>query len=237
MITIRPSAERGHVDHGWLDTRHTFSFAGYHDPRHMGFGVLRVINQDRVQPGQGFGTHGHRDMEVLSYVVSGALEHRDSMGHGSIIRPGEVQLMSAGTGVTHSEFNPSREETTEFLQIWILPRQTGTAPRYEQREFSLEGLDGELRLLTSPDGREGSLRIGQDATVSTGRLAAGESLPLRLSEGRSGWVQVIRGRLDLNGIALAAGDGAALVDEPSLLFQAMEDAEILVFDLPEVPHE
>lgn len=237
MITVRPSAERGRFDHGWLDTRHTFSFADYHDPEQMGFGVLRVINQDVVQPRKGFGTHGHQEMEIVSYVLSGALEHRDSMGNGSKIRPGDVQLMSAGTGVTHSEFNPSANQATEFLQIWILPRERGTAPRYDQKTFAPEEFDDRLRLVVSPDGREGSLRIGQSAEIRAGRLPAGGSLRLTLAAGRSGWIQVVKGELEIAGTPLSAGDGAAISAEPHLLLQALTDTELLSFDLPEVNHD
>jgi redox-sensitive bicupin YhaK (pirin superfamily) len=234
MMTIRRSAERGHGDHGWLDTRHTFSFADYHDEAHMGFGPLRVINEDRVAPGQGFGTHGHRDMEIVSYVLEGELAHRDSMGTGSVIRPGEVQRMSAGTGVRHSEENPSRERPVHFLQIWIVPDRAGHAPSYEQRAFPEAERRGRLRLVASPDGAEGSVRLHQDARLFAGLLGAGERAALPLAGGRSAWVQVARGAVSVNGQALAAGDGAALTGEAAVEVAGAGEgiAELLVFDLP-----
>jgi quercetin 2,3-dioxygenase len=233
MITIRPAAERGHFDHGWLDTRHTFSFADYHDPRHMGFGALRVINEDRVQPAQGFGTHPHLDMEILSYVLEGELAHRDSMGNGSVIRPGELQRMTAGTGVRHSEQNASRERPVHFLQIWILPDRRGLAPGYEQRPFPEAERRGRLRLIASPDGAEGSLTIHQDVRVHATLLAEGEPVRLELAPGRRAWVQVARGAVTVNGQPLAAGDGAALTDERAvqLVGAVGETSEALVFDL------
>jgi redox-sensitive bicupin YhaK (pirin superfamily) len=232
MITVRRSQDRGQYDHGWLDTRHTFSFAGYHDPRHMGFRVLRVINEDRVRPGQGFGTHPHRDMEIVSYVLSGALEHRDSMGNGSTIRPGEVQRMSAGTGVLHSEFNPSASEPVHFLQIWILPERPGLAPGYEQKRFPDEEKRGRLRLLASSDGRDGSVTIHQDARILAAALEDGEEVRHALAPGRHAWVQVTRGEVELGGERLAAGDGAALSGEAAATVRGRSTAEVLLFDLP-----
>ncbi|GEJ56730.1 pirin family protein [Anaeromyxobacter diazotrophicus] len=233
MITVRRADERGHAEHGWLDSRHTFSFADYHDPAHMGFSDLRVINEDRVEPGQGFGTHGHRDMEIISYVLEGELSHRDSMGTGSVIRPGEVQRMSAGTGVRHSEQNPSRERPVHFLQIWILPDRAGHTPSYEQKAFPEAERRGRLRLVASPDGAEGSLTIHQDARMYAGLLAEGEQARLPLAEGRQAWVQLARGELSVNGQALRAGDGAALTGEAAveLAGRGAAPAEVLVFDL------
>jgi len=233
MITIRRAEERGHADHGWLDTRHTFSFADYHDPAHMGFGDLRVINEDRVQPGAGFPTHGHRDMEIISYVLEGELAHRDSLGNGSTIRPGEVQRMSAGTGVRHSEMNASASQPVHFLQIWILPSQRGLAPGYEQRAFPSEERRGRLRLVASPDGRDGSVTVHQDARLSIALLADGERVRHELASGRRGWVHVARGELTVNGSRLRAGDGAAVEDEVALEIEGTSTpaAEVLVFDL------
>jgi len=231
MISLRPSAERGHFDHGWLDTRHTFSFADYRDPRFMGFRSLRVVNEDRVAPGQGFGTHPHRDMEIVTYVLEGGLSHRDSMGNGSTIRPGDVQRMSAGTGVTHSEFNASRHEPVHFLQIWILPARAGLAPGYEQTRFKDLETRGRLRLVASPDGADGSVTVNQDARIYATRLRAGEEVVHRLAPGRHAWVQVARGAVDLSGRPLSAGDGAALSDEPEVVLRGVEEAEVLVFDL------
>lgn len=231
MITIRKADARGRYDHGWLDTRHTFSFADYHDPRHMGFRDLRVVNEDRVVPGEGFGTHPHRDMEILTYVLEGALAHRDSLGNGSTIRPGEVQRMSAGTGVRHSEYNASRDAPVHFLQIWIRPDRAGHAPSYEQRAFPAAERRGGLRLLASPDGADGSLTIHQDVRVLGALLAAGQEATLALAPGRHAWVQVAGGEVDVNGTSLAAGDGAALSDEPQVSLRARADAEVLVFDL------
>lgn len=231
MITVRKAADRGGGDHGWLDTRHTFSFADYHDPAQMGFRGLRVINEDRVKPGRGFPTHGHRDMEILSYVLAGALEHEDSMGTGSVIRPGDVQRMSAGTGVMHSEFNPSRTEPVHFLQIWILPGTRGLEPSYEQKHFPEAEKRGRLRLIASRDGRDGSVTIHHDASVYAAVLAPGERVALALADGRHAWVQVARGAVTLNGEMLGAGDGAALSREPALTLVAAEPAEALVFDL------
>jgi quercetin 2,3-dioxygenase len=232
MITLRKADERGHADHGWLNTYHTFSFAGYQDPRHMGFRSLRVINEDRVQPGQGFGTHGHKDMEIISYVLEGALEHRDSMGNGTIIRPGDVQRMSAGTGVRHSEFNASDREVVHFLQVWLLPAREGIAPGYEQKAFGPEQKEGRLRLVASPDGREGSVTIHADALIYAGQFDRDASADLWLEDGRHAWVHVARGRARVNGQELAAGDGAALSGEPSVRIEGIDASEVLVFDLP-----
>ena len=231
MITIRKSDDRGRADHGWLDSRHTFSFADYHDPEQMGFRTLRVINEDRVEPGQGFGTHPHRDMEILSYVLEGALEHKDSMGTSSTIRPGEVQRMTAGTGVLHSEYNPSRKEPVHFLQIWIFPEKKSLKPGYEQKAFPDAERKNRLRLVASRDGRDGSLTIHQDAELYTTLLSRGESVSHPLKAGRFAWVQVARGAATLNGKPLATGDGAAVSGEKSLELKATADAEVLMFDL------
>ena len=231
MIVIRPAAERGHADHGWLDTRHTFSFASYHDPGHMGFRSLRVINEDRVKPGEGFGTHGHRDMEILTWVLEGALGHKDSMGNGSVIRPGDLQRMSAGTGVTHSEFNPSREAGVHFLQIWLLPRERGLPPGYEEKHFTQEARRGRLRLIAAGDGRDGAVTIHQDADLWTALLQPGDSVRHALAPGRYAWFHVARGAVSLNGSTLGAGDGAAVSDEAVLEITAAARAEVIVFDL------
>lgn len=231
MMTIRPSAERGHADHGWLDTCHTFSFADYYDPRHMGFRDLRVINEDRVQPGRGFGTHSHRDMEILTYVLEGALEHRDSMGNESVIRPGEIQRLSAGTGLTHSEYNHADTERVHFLQMWILPRARGLTPGYEQRAFAEADSRGRLLLVAAADGRQGAVTLHQDAELWVTRLARGERVAHPLRPGRHAWVQVARGAVTVNGRPLEAGDGAALSDEPEARIAASEAAEVLLFDL------
>ena len=232
-MEVRRSEERGLAEHGWLKSFHTFSFADYHDPRHMGFGPLRVINEDRVQPGQGFGTHGHRDMEIISYVLEGGLAHKDSMGNGSVIRPGDVQRMSAGTGVRHSEFNASKTEPVHLLQIWIEPARTGIAPGYEQKTFAEATRRGRLRLIAAPDGRDGAVTIHQDATVYATNLDRGERVQHTLAPGRLAWLQVARGALLLNGERLAQGDGAAIQSEPTLTIEALEPAEALLFDLPD----
>jgi redox-sensitive bicupin YhaK (pirin superfamily) len=232
MMTLRPAEARGHAQHGWLDSHHTFSFADYHDPEQMGFRSLRVINDDRVQPGQGFGTHPHRDMEILSYVLEGGLEHRDSMGTGSVIRPGDVQRMSAGTGVLHSEFNASKSEPVHFLQIWVLPGKKGIAPSYEQKAFGPEEKQGRLRVVASPDARDGSVTIHSDAVVHAGIFAAGEASELLLAPGRHAWVHVARGNVRVNGRNLGVGDGAAISDEPAVRVEGVDDGEVLVFDLP-----
>jgi hypothetical protein len=231
MIAIRPAAERGHADHGWLDTSHTFSFASYFDPAHMGFRDLRVINEDRVAGGTGFGTHPHRDMEIVTYVLSGALEHRDSMGGASILRPGDVQHMSAGTGVTHSEINASPVEPVHLLQIWLKPERTGLAPEYQERTFSTQERTNVLRPIVARDRRDGALPIHQDAAIYASILDAGSSVTHVLSAGRHGWLQVARGAVTLNGARLAAGDGAAVSGEPALEIAATEPSEILLFDL------
>ena len=232
MITLRPGSERGLADHGWLRSFHTFSFADYFDPAHMGFRALRVINEDRVAPGKGFGTHGHRDMEIISYVLEGALAHKDSMGTGSVIRPGDVQRMSAGTGVTHSEMNGSKTEGVHFLQIWIIPERQGIAPGYEQKTFSDDDKRGRLRLVASPDGRDGSVTIHSDQRLYAGILDEGASASLALDEGRHAWVHVAKGAARVNGHDLAAGDAAALTDEPIVTVEGvMGGGEVLVFDL------
>ena len=231
MITVRKAGERGHADHGWLDSRHTFSFADYHDPAHMGFRALRVINEDRVAPGQGFGRHSHRDMEIISYVLDGALEHRDSMGTGAVIQPGDVQRMSAGTGVTHSEYNASRQAPVHFLQIWLLPNRRGVAPSYEQKTFSAEDKRGRLRLVASPDGADSSVTIHSDARVYAGVFDAGASAEHALAPGRHAWVHVVRGTARINGIALAAGDAVALTEERTVRIEGIDAGEVLVFDL------
>jgi len=233
MIEIRHAGERGTAKLGWLDSRHTFSFGDYHDPRYMGFGPLRVINEDRVRQGRGFDTHGHRDMEIVSYVLEGALEHKDSIGTGSVIRPGDVQRMSAGTGVRHSEFNPSPNEPVHFLQIWLQPDREGITPSYEQKNFTDDDKRGRLRLVASPDGRDGSVVIHQDAAIYASLLNDDEQVTHTLRPGRKGWVQVARGAVEVNGEVLGAGDGAAIADETRLIFTARsDDAEFLLFDLP-----
>jgi redox-sensitive bicupin YhaK (pirin superfamily) len=232
MMTIRSADERGHANHGWLDTHHTFSFADYHDPRWMGFRVLRVLNEDRVQPGAGFPPHGHRDMEILTYVLDGALAHEDSSGGGGVIRPGDMQRMSAGTGVRHSEFNASDREPVHFLQIWILPARRGIAPGYEQHTYPLAERRGRLRLVAAPDGSAGACTIAQDAWVYATVLEAGETVAHALQDGRHAWVHMARGTATLNGTPLADGDGAALSDEPRVTIVGRGPAELLLFDLP-----
>lgn len=231
MITIRKSEDRGHFDHGWLDTYHTFSFADYHDPRHVHFRALRVLNEDRVAPGQGFGMHPHRDMEIITYVVSGALEHRDSMGHGAVIRPDEIQAMTAGTGVHHSEFNASQSESVHLLQIWVLPRQHGLRPEYRQRRFDRSAARGTPQLLISPDGRDGSLSVHQDVTMLRILLPAGSIHCQSLGKGRNLWVQMIAGRIELAGTRLQAGDGAAVSGEPNVDLRALDEVHALLFEL------
>ncbi len=231
MITLRPSNERGHADHGWLDTRHTFSFADYHDPRHMHFRSLRVINEDHIAAGMGFGMHPHRDMEIFSYVVSGALQHRDSMGNGRVLQPGQIQLMSAGSGVLHSEFNPSAAESTHILQIWIFPERKNLTPGYTEWHPSEASEALEKALVISPDGAEDSAVIHQDARIWRIRLEAGNSTRHALADGRGAWLQVIKGAATLNGVRLSAGDGAAAENEPSLEIVATEPLEALLFDL------
>jgi redox-sensitive bicupin YhaK (pirin superfamily) len=231
MKSVRKAADRGHARHGWLESFHTFSFADYHDPAHMGFRSLRVINEDRVQPGQGFGRHSHRDMEIVTYVIEGALEHADSLGTGSVIRPGDVQRMSAGTGVAHSEYNHSKSELVHFLQIWILPERGGIEPSYEQKSFPESERAGRLRLVGSRDGRDGSVRIHQDAALYLGLLAPGQSAAHELAPDRHAWVQVVRGSLSLGGTPLAAGDGVAISGETRVELSAREPSEVLLFDL------
>jgi redox-sensitive bicupin YhaK (pirin superfamily) len=233
MIDLRPAAERGRADFGWLDSRHTFSFGDFYDPKHMGFGPLRVINEDRVKPGAGFDTHGHRDMEIISYVLEGALEHKDSIGTGSVIRPGEVQIMSAGTGIRHSEFNHSKTEPVHFLQIWVLPNRQGLAPRYDQKAFPASGKRGQLRLVGSSDGRDGSILIHQDVDIYDAILGSGKTVTHPLAPGRKGWVQVVRGAVDVSGHAAGAGDGVAIEGESNLRVTSRADeSEFLLFDLP-----
>jgi redox-sensitive bicupin YhaK (pirin superfamily) len=231
MIRVRKAAERGHFDHGWLDTYHTFSFGDYYDPAQMGFRSLRVINDDRVHPGQGFGMHGHRDMEIITYVLDGALAHRDSLGNGSVLRPGELQHMTAGTGVRHSEFNPADREWVHLYQIWLLPERAGLKPGYEQKAFPEEERQGALRLVASPTGERGSLTIRQDARIYLATLRAGEAVAYALNPGRHAWLQVLRGQAALNGRPLAAGDGAAVSAEEKLEIRGRDDAEVMLFDL------
>src|SRR3954462_7195748 len=232
MEQIRRSGERGHANHGWLDSYHSFSFADYHDPRHMGYGPLRVINEDRVQPGEGFGTHGHRDMEIISYVLEGALSHQDSMGTKATLRPGDIQVMSAGTGVRHSEFNGDPREKVHFLQMWIEPDKAGTQPRYADRTIPLAEKLNRLRLPRSRDGRDGSLPIHQDASVYATVVEPGHSLKLDLNPGRAAWVHVARGELQVNGQSLKTGDGAALTEEQAVeLVGTKAQGEAIIFDL------
>ena len=231
MIAIRKGESRGRTKTGWLDSRHSFSFGHYYDPAHMGFGPLRVINEDRVAPGAGFPTHAHEDMEILSYVLAGALEHKDSMGTGSIIRPGDVQRTSAGTGITHSEFNPSRSEPVHLLQIWIFPEQLGLKPSYEQKTFPEGARRGRLRLVASSDAREGSLTIHQDVDLYASVLETGERVTHTLSQGRHAWLQVTRGAVSLNGQAVGAGDGGAVSNERALEIRGDVPSELLLFDL------
>ena len=231
MLTVRRAAERGHANHGWLDSFHTFSFANYYDPAHMGFGALRVINDDRIAAGRGFGTHGHRDMEIITYVLDGAIAHKDSMGSGSTILPGNVQRMSAGRGVMHSEFNPSPDTQTHMLQIWIEPNVAGIAPEYEEREFSDAQKRGRLQALVSADGVDGSMKIHQDARLYAGLFDGAESATLELAAGRRAWVHVARGGIVVNGVELAAGDAAAITGADRVELSGGKNAEVLVFDL------
>ncbi|HEY9627054.1 MAG TPA: pirin family protein [Coleofasciculaceae cyanobacterium] len=232
MITLRPAQERGSAYFGWLDSRHTFSFGNYYDPSHMGFADLRVINEDKVTPGQGFSTHGHRDMEIISYVLEGALEHKDSIGTGSVIRPGDVQRMSAGTGIMHSEYNASKTEPVHFLQIWVLPEQKGIEPGYEQKTFTDEDKRGLLRLVGSRDGRDGSITIHQDINLYASVLQADDAVSHPLTAGRVAWLQVVRGAVKLNDHTLAAGDGAAIAEESQITLQGVSsDSEVLLFDM------
>jgi quercetin 2,3-dioxygenase len=232
MLTVRKAEERGHANHGWLDSYHSFSFADYHDPEHMGYGPLRVINEDRVQAGSGFGTHGHRDMEIISYVLEGALGHKDSLGNGSSIVPGDVQRMSAGTGVQHSEYNHSKDGVTHFLQIWIQPRITGIRPSYEQKHFAAAEKRGRLRLIASPDGRDGSVSMNQDALLYAGLFDGAERADLPLEPGRRGYVHVARGEINVNGQRLRAGDALKLEGVRAIELRNGREAEVLVFDLP-----
>ncbi len=231
MLELRRAADRGHANHGWLDSHHSFSFADYHDPRHMQFGALRVINEDRVAPGRGFGTHGHRDMEIVSYVLDGAVEHKDNIGNGSVIRPGDVQRMTAGTGVLHSEFNPSATEAAHFLQIWMLPARAGLAPGYEQKYFDAADKRGRLRLVASPQGAEGSVTIHLDAQLYAGLFDAGEAATHALAEGRRAYVHVARGEVTINGVALGAGDALKVSGVDAVTIVEGRGAEVLVFDL------
>jgi quercetin 2,3-dioxygenase len=231
MFQVRRGTERGHFNHGWLDTYHTFSFGDYHDPRHMHFQSLRVMNEDRVEPGQGFGMHPHRDMEIVTYVLSGALEHKDSMGNGEVLRPGEFQRMSAGSGLLHSEFNPSNTEPVHLYQIWLFPGRKGVTPSYEQRAFPEAEKRGRLRVVASPDGRDGSLTIGQDASVFLSSLDVNQRVTHELQPGRHAWLQVLRGAVDLEGSVLVAGDGVAVSDESAVSVRATEPSEVMLFDL------
>lgn len=231
MMTLRKASERGHANHGWLDSHHTFSFADYYDPQHMGFRGLRVINDDRVEGGKGFGAHPHRDMEIISYVLDGGLAHKDSMGTGAVIRPGDVQRMSAGTGVVHSEFNASRTDEVHFLQIWLLPTQRGLEPGYEQKTFTDADKRGRLRLVASPDAADGSITIHADARVYAGLFGAGEQAEHAIADGRGAWVHVARGKVRVNGKELGAGDGVALENERTVRVEGIDDGEVLVFDL------
>jgi redox-sensitive bicupin YhaK (pirin superfamily) len=231
MIRVRKAAERGHFNHGWLDTCHTFAFGDYYDPGHMGFRALRVINDDRVQPGQGFGMHGHRDMEIVTYVLEGALAHKDSMGNGSIIKRGALQRMSAGTGIRHSEFNPSDREWVHLYQIWLLPQRKGLVPSYEELALGEEEKRGRFQLVASPEGAAGALTIHQDARLYLASLLPGEHVPHDIERGRAAWLQVLRGSVNFFGNALAAGDGVAITDENTISVQAANPSEVLLFDL------
>jgi quercetin 2,3-dioxygenase len=232
MIAVRPASERGQGQYGWLDTRHTFSFNNYHDPRHTSFRALRVMNEDWIAPGQGFGTHGHRDMEIVTYVLEGALAHKDSLGNGSVLLPGEFQRMTAGTGIEHSEFNPSDSEPVHLYQIWLFPERRGLVPSYDQRAFADGERQGKLRVVASPDGRDGSLTIHQDAEVLLTTLDDGNQVTHELAPGRHAWIQVLRGAVKLKDISLSVGDGAAVSDESVVTLSALETSEVMVFDLP-----
>lgn len=231
MIAVRKNGERGHANHEWLDTHHTFSFANYYDPNYMGFRSLRVINEDQVAPGAGFGKHGHRDMEIITYVLEGALEHQDSLGNGSIVQPGDIQRMSAGTGILHSEYNPSTTDPVHLLQIWILPDRNGLSPSYEQHHFSFDRNPNSLHLIAARDGRDGAVTVHQDLNLYAGVLNAGSRVSYRLASQRHAWMQVARGAISLNGVSLNSGDGAAISDEANLTIDATTDAEVLLFDL------
>lgn len=231
MITLRKAEDRGHARHGWLDSHHTFSFGDYYDPKHMGFRALRVINEDRVDPGQGFPTHSHRDMEIVSYVLNGALEHRDSMGNGSVMQPGDVQRMSAGSGIAHSEFNASKTQPVHFLQIWILPERRNLEPGYEQKHFDTQELQGKWRVVASQDGADGAVVIHQDVRILAGKFAAGERAEYTLGEGRHAFVHVARGKATLNGQELSAGDAAQVSEHSALEISGVDESEVLLFDM------
>ena len=231
MITIRRSDDRGYADHGWLKSHHTFSFAGYYDPQHMNFRSLRVINEDRVAPGRGFGTHAHDNMEIVSYVLQGELEHKDSMGNGEVLRPGEFQRITAGTGITHSEFNPSPDNPTHFYQIWLLPERDGLDPGYEQKEFDPAGRKNQLQLVASREGEDGALKVHQDANIYLADLSKGHELNVDIDSQRHIWLQILRGSLGINGEELEAGDALAVSDETSLALKASSDVELMLFDL------
>ena len=231
MLNIRRAHERGHADHGWLNSYHTFSFADYQDPNYMGFRTLRVINEDRVAAGKGFGTHAHRDMEIVSYVLDGQLEHKDSMGNGEVLRPGEFQRITAGTGITHSEFNPSKESPTHFYQIWLLPERKGIAPSYEQKAFDPSGRQNQWQIVASRDAAKGSLRIHQDANIYLADIESGNMLTFEIPNGRHAWLQVLRGEVKVGGDTLNASDAIAASDEAALAIHANSDAEVLLFDL------
>ena len=233
MLNVRKSNERGGASFGWLDSKHTFSFGHYHDPKHMGFGPLRVINEDKVQPGRGFDSHGHRDMEIISYVLDGALEHKDSMGNGSVLRYGDVQIMSAGSGVVHSEYNHSKTEAVHFLQIWIMPNVGSAAPRYEEKHFDTADKTGKLRLIGSPDGREGSVSIRQDAALYATILDGDDAVEHKLGAGRQAYVHVVRGKVTVNGVALDGGDALKVSAEEAVTLAQATGAEVLLFDLPQ----
>ena len=233
MLNVRKSNERGGANFGWLDSKHTFSFGHYHDPKHMGFGPLRVINEDKVQPGRGFDSHGHRDMEIISYVLDGALEHKDSMGNGSVLRYGDVQIMSAGSGVVHSEYNHSKTEGVHFLQIWIMPNVAGAEPRYEEKHFDTADKTGKLRLIASHDGREGSVSIRQDAALYATILDGEDTVEHALASARQAYVHVIRGQVTVNGVALAGGDALKVTGEEAVTLAQAAGAEVLLFDLPQ----
>jgi hypothetical protein len=231
MLQFRKADQRGHADHGWLNTFHTFSFAGYRDPQHMGFRSLRVMNEDRVAPSEGFGTHSHQNMEIISYVLSGSLEHKDSMGNGEVLRPGEFQRISAGSGITHSEFNPSSTEPVHFYQIWLLPNVSNSDPSYEQKEFTDTEKIGRLRLVASPKGRDGSLSIHQDANVYLSLVSHADEIVYSLQPGRHAWLQVLSGQLMVNDYSLSTSDGVAISDEPTITIKGTEDSEFMLFDL------
>lgn len=231
MITLRKSSERGHFNHGWLDTYHTFSFGDYMDPRNMGFRSLRVINEDVVKPGMGFGMHPHRNMEIITYLLDGSLAHKDSMGHSEVLKPGEVQRITAGSGILHSEFNPSQKEPVHLLQIWIMPEKSGLTPSYDQRAFPAQERDGRLRLVASHDGRDDSIHINQDADLYATLLKPGDDVKHELEGGRHAWIQMVRGEADVNGVKVSAGDGAAISDESIVEIKPLKDSELLLFDL------